>query len=45
MTLIEKINSAQTKRDLDYLAMEVILSKDHVENVKVFMKKLAELGG
>jgi hypothetical protein len=45
MTLLEKINSAQTKRDLDFLAMEVILSKDHVENTKAFMKKLAELEG
>ena len=43
MTILEKIKSAQTKRELDRLAMEVILSKDHAENMTAFEARLVEL--
>lgn len=45
MTLLDKIRSAKTKRDLDLLVMEVILSKDYKENAKAFKAKMKELEG
>ena len=43
MTLLEKIQSAQSKKELDTLVLEIILSKDHQELTKVFKEKMKEL--
>ena len=44
MTLLEKIQSAQTTRDLDLLQVEIIMDHEHfTENQKAFVEKYKEL--
>ena len=46
MTLIEKINSVSTTRELDLLAMQTILnSENYVDTLNAFKKKMKVLGG
>lgn len=45
MQLIEKIQQAKTKHDLDLLTQEIIFSADYKENIEAFKKRLAELEG
>ena len=42
MTLLEKIRTAKTRKELNLLVMEVILSKDYKENAAAAFKKKNE---
>ena len=43
MTILEKIQSAQSKKDLDILTQEIIFSADYKANIEAFKKRLNEL--
>lgn len=44
MTLLDKIKSAKTKEDLNFLSIEIILDQEHFsENQRAFIVKLKEL--
>jgi len=43
MTILEKIQQAKSKQDLDKLTMEIILSKNHKANIEAFKKRMAEM--
>lgn len=46
MTLIEKINSAKTSRELDQLAMQVILnSENYLDTLNAFKARMKILEG
>lgn len=45
MTILEKIQQAQSKQDLDKLTMQVILSPDHKVNCEAFRVRVEELEG
>ena len=46
MKLLDKINSAKTKKDLDQLNVEIILNHaDFNQNQKAYVKRLKELEG
>ena len=43
MTILEKIQQSQSKKDLDKLTMEIILSPNHKKNMEAFKVRLSEL--
>ena len=43
VTILEKINSAQTKKELDLLMIEIVLSPGHAENMKAYVAKKMEM--
>jgi hypothetical protein len=43
VTILEKINQAQSQKDLDILVLEIILSKNHKELTEAFKLKNKEL--
>lgn len=44
MTILEKIQQAQTKKELELLIIEIVLSPGHSENMKAYVARKMEIG-